>query len=67
MASTFRPWFKNASFRERRLAQNRLKRIAVSSEQQEESQIQRWLELGEQALAKSEYEEAKRWPRKGAA
>jgi hypothetical protein len=66
MASTFRPWFKNASFRERRLVQNRLQRIVVSAEQQEESQIQRWLELGEHALQEDKYERSKREPERAA-
>ena len=66
MASTFRPWFKNTAFRERRLAHNRLERIAVSAEQQEESQIQRWLDLGDHALQEDKYEQPRREPKRAA-
>jgi hypothetical protein len=47
---SIKPWFDHLPQKERRLAQNALKRAAITSAQQDESQIQRWLDLGDQAL-----------------
>jgi hypothetical protein len=47
-------WFEQPNRLDRRKAENRLKRIARAAEEQEESQIDRWLELADKVLTKDE-------------
>ena len=57
-------WFDPSSTPDRRKQHNRLRRIAVESEQQEEAQIDRWLGLADAALKPLDEDEVHRRPRR---
>ena len=51
------PWFVQRPPTERRRPEYRLKRVSIDAELQHESLIQRWLDLGTQALATPPYDD----------
>jgi hypothetical protein len=60
-----RMWFDPAVLPDRRKQENRLRRIALDAERQDESQIERWLDLGDVALRDAQENEERGKKRRG--